>query len=416
MRPLPLILLAALLCATPATIHAKAKPKAVPADTTPAAPAPAAPALPDGMELLGRIGDAYRALSSYDYQGTLSVRMTGAGADQALDVPLVLAGDRAGRVHLDIQNPQMGARLLSDGQRITTYVYSLNQYMQQDAPPRADSLGLPSPPPNSPMARYFDARQGVLAATVTGPATLTLEERAVDCWLVRADNVPPQQLASDSTATSVTTFWVDQARGLVLRDSTTVTARNPQTSGTMTMTQVTGYDRARSNGPLADSLFVFTPPAGAQLVKQFGQAETPSPLVGKPAPPFTLKGLKGSTVSLAAYKGRVVLLDFWATWCGPCRIEMPEVEKLYKELKPKGLVVFGVNQGEDVPTVQKFLADKPYTFPILLDTKIEVGGKYQAEAIPTLVVIGKDGKVSSYFRGVRDGDTIREAIAKAGIK
>ncbi len=416
MRTLLLVLLPMLLSGAMAPAGARPRPRPVPADTAHSAPARVAPALPDAMELLGRIGPSYRALSSYRYEGTVRIGMTGAGPEQIMDMPVVLAGDRAGRVHLDLRHPTMGGLVVSDGKQVTTYLYSLQQYMQKESPAHADSAGLVPPPQNSPMARYFDALQGVRSAVVTGPGTLTIEGRPVECWVVRTETAPPPQLAMDSTATAATTFWVDQARTLIVRDSTSVSMKNSQTGGRAVMSQISTFDVARTNEPLADSLFAFTPPAGAKLVTQFGPAETESPLIGKPAPPFTLKGVKGSTVSLATYKGRVVLLDFWATWCKPCRIEMPEIEKLYKELKPKGLVVFGVNQGEDLPTVQKFLASNPYSFPILLDTKVEAGAKYLAEAIPTLVVIGKDGKVSSYFRGVRDGSVVREAIAKAGLK
>jgi peroxiredoxin len=237
--------------------------------------------------------------------------------------------------------------------------------------------------------------------------------------VVRCDLEPPQALAADSTARATATFWVEKARALVLRDSTSISLRNSATGANMTMNQVTSFTLGRVNEALPDSLFAFTPPAGATLVQAFGQQagpETPSPLVGKPAPPFTLKGVKGSTVSLASYKGKVVLLDFWATWCRPCRIEMPRVEALHKEFKAKGLVVFGVNFAEDPATVKGFLAQNPYTMPILLDTKGEAGQLYEADAIPTLVVIGKDGKISAYFRGVREESVLREALARAGIK
>jgi thiol-disulfide isomerase/thioredoxin len=111
-----------------------------------------------------------------------------------------------------------------------------------------------------------------------------------------------------------------------------------------------------------------------------------------------------------------VLLDFWATWCRPCRIQTPRVEAIYKEFKPRGLVAFAVNFAEQPATVKGFLAKNPHELPVLLDPTGEVGRRYQAEAIPTMVVIGRDGKVSSYFTGVRDESVLREALAKAGMK
>ena len=374
---------------------------------------------PDARALLQKVGDAYRALSSYHFEGRMRIRVSGAGPGQDMDVPLVVAADRAGRLRVDLRDPQRGAPTVSDGKQTTTYVYSLKQYVQKPAETERDTAGMPKPPASSPLTRYFGLLQGLRSASIIGEQPVSVGGRNVDCWVVRCDMTPPQALAADSTARAVATFWVDKERALVLYDSTSVSMHNPTTGAALGMDQVTSFGLGRVNEEVPDSFFVFTPPPGATLVQTLGPqpgAETPSELVGKPAPPFTLKGVKGSTVSLASYKGRVVLLDFWATWCGPCRIEMPRVEKLYRELKAKGLVAFGVNYAEDPATVRGFLTKNPYTIPILLDPKGEVGQRYQAEGIPTLVVIGKDGKVSSYFTGVREEEVLREALAKAGIK
>jgi peroxiredoxin/outer membrane lipoprotein-sorting protein len=382
-----------------------------------AGPVRAEPA-PDARALLLQVSDAYRALTSYHFEGTMNTRMSG-GANQSIEVPMVLAADRAGRTRLELRHPQQGGLLVADGRQSSTYIYSLNQYTQKPAEAVSDSAGMPKPPGNSPIARFFDPLQDLKAADLTGEQQITVGATPADCWVVRCDMTPPQALAADSTARATATFWVDKARGLVMRDSISISLRNPATGTDMRMDQVTSFTLARVNEALPDSLFAFAAPADARLVQAFGpQAgpEVPSPLVGKPAPPFTLKGVKGSTVSLASYKGRVVLLDFWAAWCGPCRIEMPRIETLYKEFKSKGLVVFGVNVAEDLATVKGFLAKNPYTMPILLDLKREASQLYQADAIPTLVVIGKDGKISSYFQGVRDESVLREALAKAGMK
>ena len=382
-----------------------------------AGPVRAAPA-PDARVLLQQVSDAYRALTSYHFEGAMNIRMSG-GTGESFDVPLVLAADRAGRMRIDIRQLQMGGLSVSDGRQTSTYVYSLNQYTQKPAEPVSDSIGMPKPPQNSPLTRYFDLLQGLKAADVTGEQQLTIGGSPADCWVVRCDMTPPQALAADSTARATVTFWVEKGRALVLRDSTSISLRNPSTGANMAMDQVTSFTLGRVNEALPDSLFAFAPPPGATLVQAFGQqagAETPSPLVGEPAPPFTLKGVKGSTVSLASYKGKVVLLDFWATWCRPCRIEMPRIEALYKEFKARGLVVFGVNYAEDPAVVKAFLAQNPYTIPILLDPKGDAGRLYQADAIPTLVVVGKDGKISAYYRGVREENVLREALAKAGIK
>jgi thiol-disulfide isomerase/thioredoxin len=109
---------------------------------------------------------------------------------------------------------------------------------------------------------------------------------------------------------------------------------------------------------------------------------------------FSLDSLDGSKVSLSSFKGKVVLLSFWATWCGPCKQEMPAMEKLYQKLKSKGFEVVAVDMMEDKATVAAFVEKSGYTFPVLLDSTGEVGGgPYAARAIPTNYVVDKGGRI-----------------------
>jgi peroxiredoxin/outer membrane lipoprotein-sorting protein len=379
-----------------------------------------AQAPPDAQGLLQRAGDAYRALSSYHVVSLMDVRqVTGDGPEQTLQAPLVMAGDRFGRMRLEVRHPQAGALVVSDGRFLSTYMAQLQQYTQKPAPPRPDSAGLPVPPQGSPLQRYFTLPQGVRSATVEGPEDLEVGGQSRDCWRVRCDMTPEQALLADSAARAITFLWLDRASGLVQRDSTVITMHEPASGTAQVTTRVLRITHQAVDTPPPDSVFVFTPPEGAKLVTSFGPPQsTPrsGEFVGKPAPAFTLTGVKGSTVSLAKYKGKVVLLDFWATWCGPCRIEMPLVQKLYAEFKAKGLVVFGVNVRETAAEVKGFLVKNGVGFPVLLDRDGKVAERYKAEGIPTLVIIGSDGNVSSYFTGVRDEATLREALAQAGMK
>jgi peroxiredoxin/outer membrane lipoprotein-sorting protein len=377
---------------------------------------------PDASALLQKVSDTYHALSSYQFEGVMRITVNSGAMSQNLEVPVVAVAERSGRLRLEIRHPQMGMSLVADGKQSVKYLAQLNQYTKQAfQAPNADSIGGMLPPPQgSPLTRYFDLLQGLKGAQITGAESIEIGGQPNDCWVVRCDVTPPQALAADSAARAVGTFWVDQARSLVLRDSTSIQMRNPANGEPMQMVQITDFSVGRVNEPLPDSVFAFVAPEGAKEVTTFGAQGAPqaeSELVGKKAPPFTLTGVKGSSVSLSKYRGRVVVLDFWASWCGPCRVEMPRVQKIYQDLKGKGLVVFGINLLEDAATVKAYLAKNPsYTFPILLDKTGKVSGDYKADAIPTLVVIGKDGLIKSYFRGVREESVLREAIAKAGIK
>jgi peroxiredoxin len=136
-------------------------------------------------------------------------------------------------------------------------------------------------------------------------------------------------------------------------------------------------------------------------------------LEGKPAPDFTLTAIDGSTVSLADLKGSVAVLDFWATWCGPCVESLPHIDQIHADLSDKGLKVYAVNLQEQKAQVQKFLTSKKLTLPVLLDSDGATAKKYLANAIPETVIIGKDGIVQKVFVGFGGDEPVRDAIDAA---
>jgi thiol-disulfide isomerase/thioredoxin len=110
---------------------------------------------------------------------------------------------------------------------------------------------------------------------------------------------------------------------------------------------------------------------------------------------FKLKDLNGKEVSLSDFKGKKVFLNFWATWCPPCKAEMPDIEKFYQETKDSNLVILAVNLGEDKQTVKSFIDKNKYNFNILLDSNQDVAVKYNIVSIPTSFFIDKDGNIVS---------------------
>lgn len=110
---------------------------------------------------------------------------------------------------------------------------------------------------------------------------------------------------------------------------------------------------------------------------------------------FKLKGLDGKELSLSDLKGKKVFLNFWATWCPPCRAEMPEIEKLYQETKDSDLVIVAVEIGEPLNTVKSFIDSNKYSFKVLLDSDQSVASKYNIASIPTSYFIDVDGNIVS---------------------
>jgi peroxiredoxin len=121
------------------------------------------------------------------------------------------------------------------------------------------------------------------------------------------------------------------------------------------------------------------------------------PAVGGIAPDFTIQGLDGPVVSLANLRGKSVVLNFWATWCGPCRQEMPFLQEVSQDTgwAERGLVVLAVNLGEAATEVRKFMDDNGFSFTVLLDTTHEVGTRYNTRYIPTTYFIDKDGIIQN---------------------
>lgn len=108
---------------------------------------------------------------------------------------------------------------------------------------------------------------------------------------------------------------------------------------------------------------------------------------------FNLKDLDGKEISLSDLKGKKVFLNFWASWCPPCRAEMPDIEKLYTETKDSDLVIIAVNLGEDKDTVKSFIDKNNYKFKVLLDSDQNVAAKYNITSIPTSFFIDKEGTI-----------------------
>jgi peroxiredoxin len=130
------------------------------------------------------------------------------------------------------------------------------------------------------------------------------------------------------------------------------------------------------------------------------------------APDFTLRSLEGQNLRLGEQRGRVVLVNFWATWCGPCRQEMPHLNKLYEKYKSSGFVLLGVNVDDDTRQAAGVAGKLGVTFPVLPDADKRVSRQYDLSAMPSTVLIDRDGRVRYLHRGYQNGyeDTYEKQI------
>ncbi len=125
---------------------------------------------------------------------------------------------------------------------------------------------------------------------------------------------------------------------------------------------------------------------------------------GGAAPPFALSTPSGQSDTLSQYKGQVVMLNFWATWCGPCQQEMPLLDQIYRQFKPAGFTLLGINVDTNEAAVLKLLARKPVSFTVLLDPKNSVSDEYHVEEMPSTIIIDRKGVIRYVHRGYKPGD------------
>jgi len=125
--------------------------------------------------------------------------------------------------------------------------------------------------------------------------------------------------------------------------------------------------------------------------------------IGQKAPDFTLKNTQGENLSLAEQRGKIIVINFWASWCAPCRKEMPVLQKFHEKYNDLGVSVWGVNVEQENQAGRNFLKGLDLTFPIFFDQSNTISATYQVKAMPSTVIVDRDGLVRYVFRGYKEG-------------
>ena len=146
--------------------------------------------------------------------------------------------------------------------------------------------------------------------------------------------------------------------------------------------------------------------AGAVATEQIGTT------VGKIAPGFTLLNLNGTNISLeeSLQNNKVTVVNFWATWCPPCRGEIPEFVRFYQEYRKKSVEILAINEGENQKTVKDFAQRNKMKFPVLLDVSGRVGGEYQVQFIPITFILDRKGRIREVIPGSTSYGRLKKAV------
>lgn len=377
--------------------------------------------LTDAPALLKQVGETYKSLKSYYFQSVTVLESKSELLWQRIEMPAVSAESRPGKLRVEARSPFTDQWTLSDGQTTWLYMPRQKQYTRKNtaamspaATGNTISMGAITTAVGAQISRYEGIADQVKEARTLRDESIEVGNEKVVCAVVEVRYEPRNP--SPDVQESPKTYWIDKVRHIVLRETSTAQRKNSPFSGPMQTVQTTTYSAAKVNEPLPDSIFVFTPPEGAQEVLEISlPGMSHADLSGTEAIDFSLKDLAGQEVHLKNLRGKIVLLDFWASWCGPCRAELPHIEKLHRELKDKGLVVLGIDD-EAPEKAQDFAKKSDLTFPTLVDVQREVARRYGVEAIPTVVVIGRDGRISGHHTGMRSEDDLRAALKKAGLE
>lgn len=371
-------------------------------------------AQPDPRLLLRDSAGAIREYKSYQIKSSVSVLMHGGRIDSHLEMPSTVSVRRPDRMRVESQSQAGGVLIVSDGEHTWILLTPLNQYIQRDAvavPEDVTKTGmLPSSVPD--VSKY------IRNVTLHGEETLRVGADRIPCWVVETvyDKIDlPDQGLTVRGATQMT--WVSKRRHMNLQSTFHATLQLSASAAPVDMTQSTRTTSLRFNLDLPDSVFAFTPPEGATQTEDWTLPGVQKPdVLGKAAPDLKTKSLDGADFDLASLRGKVVLLDFWALWCDPCKRELPALQKLHQEFRDQGLVVVGVNIDDQSAAIADFLKSFSIPYPLVaLPSSHDLVSALAINAFPTVVLIDRDGKIVSYEVGARGEDALRADLRKLGL-
>lgn len=367
------------------------------------------PPTADALSLVEKVKQAYAGVKSMKLVGSLSADFDVAGKTQNKSIAFTSDFQAPASFRHEVVGEVIAG---STGQRLYTFEPRRNVYTSDDLPAKKGSYrqfpGI--------VGQLLDTQNPALALAVSANSLQDMIDGA-NAVKRAADTTVNQQILPTLSYTDADGRLVSLAfdgKTYLLRQATYDIGAMMRLRGADAVKKaliMVAYAQVDANvAPFAPDHFAWSAPATAREVG--ADVEPASIMVGKPAPDFTLTGLDGKQVTLSSLKGKVVLLDFWATWCPPCVRSLPEINALYHE--NQSVKVFAVNVGEGKAAINEFLKSKNLDLPVLMDTDEAVKQKYGIDGIPTTIIIKPDGVIQQVFVGMPPGgkaDIQRELTA-----
>jgi thiol-disulfide isomerase/thioredoxin len=373
----------------------------------------------DGLTLLQRTGQHYASAGTWYIEATeerTSGNEYGGGWSKVVIVGAV-SGDQ---YHFEGHSQTGSALHISDGKTAWDFHMEEHAYTQERAPVNGYQPLQTIFPNEQDAQRAVDLRKEFVdfykhyeSATRLPDEVIFQNGIEIPCYVVRVSASQRKGPKVEGVSTDET-LWIDKATWAVRKtashENSFIYAGGAHIP--IVTDAVTTYSTTELDSSIPQALFRFEPPADAKLVRNFSNGFG-SDLTGESAPDVTLVSADGKRMPLSSFRGKPVLLDFWATWCGPCVASMPKLAQLDKEAAPLGLVLISVDEDEDAKTATDFLVKHKFAWPNTHDDG-KIGGAFKKDAIPMIVLINAQGKIVFDKTG-DDGDVgAREALASLG--
>lgn len=341
----------------------------------------------DGLDLARQVSENYHNLRSFEFAGHLTVSIPGTEF----------------QMHVNTINAEAGHSFVPEHSAVLRY----GEALSFGAVKLADAEGKPAPPdllktgvmmPNH-WGYYEQMAVGIEHVKEFLPQTLDMDGVPVKCRVLEIAYDRARWKPEESTVR----FWVDANRLLVVKEEFSELQGRHDNATLWHWTYT------------VDSVKLNQSPPQWLVEVATNNSDEPKPRpewIGREASDFTLHDLDGRQVQLSTMRDRIVLLEFWATWCGPCRAEMPTVEKVAEDYKARALETWGISD-EKPATVKEWLARNQRNLRVLIDPEGKVSEQFQVEGIPALLVIGRDGRILSYYTGTQSEQSLRSVIDSA---
>ncbi len=366
---------------------------------------------PTAADVLAKVSARYRSMGTVLIEADMRISVSQRGQVAMGEAKTVLAVGEQGAFRVERNENGTSQVRVCDG-KITwkalpnQKIWSKQEVAQEADPDDSDETptqfqaqDLFTQARRTYITRYTSLEKYAAVTTIEKSERVKFNGSKVDCYVLRL-----------ATPGVVNRLYVAKDSFLVLRHSE---ADQRKTGPPVDV--VTEYKNISTGLPPAE-MFEFQPANGSREVEQISlPGERDVSLVGQRAADFTLKALTGEPVHLADLRGKIVMLDFWATWCQPCRHELPTIEALSRKYKEKNVVVLGIND-EDASTARHFLEKNHPDLETLHDGGKKVSRTYGCNAIPTVVVINPEGTVVAHFVGSRSEDVLVAALKQAGLQ